>query len=436
MAANNQQSIFAPPSKEELDQSSLFSPPTQQELSGTGEKQGFWSDVGKSAINELPAMGGIVGGVIGDVPGAFAGGFLGKAAQNLLNRYVSPQNAPQTTSQAILSPVVSGAEQGAAQGIGNLIAPAISRIPGALKSFAAKKAITATGATGKQAMEFAPDAGEQLLKRNIVGFANNPQEVAQKATAAVENSEQSLDDALSKLSSSGAVVNKYDIIKKLRDRAEDLSDDPAQFAVSDQLNRLADRIGDSIDKSGITSTSPISEKEAVKRGVFVPIAKAENTKRGFWATAKFGQNISNYERSASKEAGDVYRQAVEDAATKFNPEIASQFKEAKKTYGLLSPIADAASARSATLNQSPHGGLLDVASAGAGAVLGGKEGAIAAPVARRFISPRIPSAEAVGANALGTGLQNSMGIIAPGIQSAPHFLMPDYSTIPGKNNGQ
>jgi hypothetical protein len=141
----------------------------------------------------------------------------------------------------------------------------------------------------------------------------------------------------------------------------------------------------------------------------VPISQAESIKRGFQNSANY--NSSPMDLSISKEAASVYQKAVEDAAVAADPKTADLFMAQKKAYGLLSPVEEAAAKRASTLNQSPHGGLLDTATMLAGEGIAGVPGAIAAPIARKAIATRIAPALATTANAAGNLIGSSPALI-------------------------
>ena len=398
---------------------------------------GMFDGAAKSAIDSLPAVGGVVGGIlgtpldavsgpVGNMVGAGIGGYLGTATKNLINKYYDPASAPKTTADALTQPVVGGVTQGLAQGTGEAIAPYLAKGVGAitgptadvLKSFAAKKAITATGATGAQASKFAPGAGQELLDQGIVGFGNSQEKVAQKATDALDQSGKNIGDLLAGLDKKGATVDQSDIVDALRKRSAQLASDPANFDVADALAKKADRIQTMIDANKGNST--------------IPISQAENTKRGFQANSNF--NSSPMDLSVNKEAASIYRQAVEDAATKFDPKAADEFAAEKKNYALLSPVQAAAEKRASTLNQSPHGGLLDTATMIAGEGLAGAPGAFAAPIVRRAVSTRIPSTMAATANTAGN-LLGSVPAVAEGATPAALQQVPTSSVPSAINSG-
>lgn len=364
------------------------------------DSPGAFDGLAKSAIDSLPAVGGVAGGILGtpldavsgpmgSVVGAAMGGYAGTAAKNLINRYYDPASAPQTQADAMTQPIIGGAQQGLMQGAGEVAAPYIgSAAQGtadALKSFAAKKAIAATGATGAQAAKFAPDAGQALLDQGIVRFGNSQAKVAQNATDALDASGKKIGDILTDLDSKGATVDQSDVIDALRKRATDLGKRSSQYGVSDSLNKLADRMQSSIEASGGNSEIPLTE--------------AEQIKREFQASANY--NSTPNDLSHAKEVAGIYRQAVEDAATKLDPKAGEAFAAEKKAYSLLSPVQEAAAKRASTVAQSPHGGLMDTVASIAGEGIGGIPGAIAAPIARRAVATRIAPTLAAAADTAG-----------------------------------
>lgn len=374
----------------------------------------FVKDAARETVDKLPMIGGVLGGIIGTpldaitgpagtIVGAGIGGYLGTATKNVINHFIDPEKAPKTNVEAITQPFVGGAEQALMQGTGEALAPYLEKgvkaisgpISEKLSSIAANKAISATGATGKQSMKFAPEAGQDLLDRGIVKFGDSQSAVAQKATDALDNSSRNISNVLSDLDNRGATVDHSAIVGQLRKRASEISSDPSQFGVSDGLTRLADRIENMVKADGANAN--------------IPLTKAENIKRGFQSSANY--NSPPIDLSLSKEAAGIYRQSVEDAATKFDPKSADAFIADKKAYGLLKPVKDAAEKRAATLAQSPHGGLLDIATMAAGEGIAGAPGAILAPIARRAITTRIPSTMAATANAA-SGMIKGAGPIA------------------------
>lgn len=287
----------------------------------------------------------------------------------------------------------------AAKGVGNLVGKAAP----SLASSAENLAVKATGATGRESEKFADNAGRELLDRGIVKFGDSPRAIANRAGQQLDKANAVLDDTLKTLDASGVEVQIGDVIKSLQDKVKALKQDPAE---SGTVRKLLSIIED-IKASSVRGAGEATENSVTS----IPISAAEKTKRGF---NKIAGNWMDQEASAGgKAAYRTYRDAVETAATDFNPELGGAFKEAKTTYGLLAPIQEAASRRANTLSQSPLGGLGDTAAAAVGG------GPLVA--ARRVFAPRLASSGAVTADALSKMAKSApqiLGKFAPIIQNA------------------
>lgn len=278
---------------------------------------------------------------------------------------------------------------------GKAIEPVTDAVAGGLRSYAENTAVNATGATGKQASTFAQDAGRQLLDRGIVKFGSSQKNIAQSAANAVDEANSQIDSALSKLDANGTKVNAQDIYDTVRTTINKMKADPSKAIVASKLEGELNHIIEGTDATGST-----------KYGM----QEAENIKRGY------GQQIKNWAQGqAAKELYQTYRDAVENAGTAADPATTQAFKEGKQTYGLLSPIEEAAARRAAVTNQHQTGGLLDATTAIIGEHAAGPLGAIAIPVGRRVIMPRLASSLAVTADQGANMLSN----IPKAVASAP-----------------
>lgn len=255
---------------------------------------------------------------------------------------------------------------------------AVQTVGDKMKSAGEKFAVNATGATGKQASKFSDDAGRELLDRGVVRFGDSQAKIAERASGAVEQANSAIDEALKKLDARGVTVDGDAIKARIADKIKSLKQDPSQADVVRMLNTELDNVQSALSEGGGNSFG-ISDAEKIKRGY--------SRKAGNWADPEKGQ--------AGKEMYQTFRSGVEDAAQAADPDTAKAFEEAKKSYGLLKPIEEAAERRAATTQQHPAGGFLDVTTGVAGASAGGPLGAIAAPIARRVIAPRLASSAAV-----------------------------------------
>lgn len=420
----------APPTKAELKATSWDnSPPTPDELGEYSEPTSLAKQVGHATVNALPQIGGVVGGFLGtpadliagpmgNIAGAGIGGYLGASAKNAINSYINPDEAPKSMAETLTDPLKEGAIQAAGQGAGELAAPVVSKAIGALlkpsadalATVAEKRAVESTGATGAQVYnKFKPGSGKELLDRGIVKFGNSQASVAKKATAALDNAGKAIGDTIDNLTARGAVVDQADIINSIRNRAQTLSERPSQFNVADHLNKMADRMQAIVEARGGNTD--------------IPLKLAEEEKKAFASQSNY-LSASPSELSVTKELASIYRQAVENSATQFDPSSARIFQGAKQTFSVLAPIAEAAEKRAATLAQSPKGGLMDTVATGVGAALGGTPGAIVGAPIRRMVSTRIAPSIAATANTASNALNavpkviNRLGPMVPNAASS------------------
>lgn len=387
--------LFAPPTKEEL-QDDIFAPPSEAELKD-GEDSSFPGEgLLRGTLQALPTAGALAGGAIGfasPVPGGtIVGSGLGAAGGKALQNWgESLLGDEKTYKQAVLDPVVAGAEGAAAEMGGQVLAKGISKVAGAttdkfgryLKLAGEDFAENATGATAAQSEKFRDGTGRYLLDNKIVSFGDNAEDVARKAGEAINRAEGRINSSLQKLENQGVTVSQDDIVSSLQSKISDLSKDPSQADVVRKLNTMID----DIINTGESNVSILSAEQA-KRGF--------NRTAGNWQDPEKGQ--------AGKAAYRAYRDAVEGSAIAANPQVAEVFKGAKQDFGTLVPIVNAAERRAAQLNQSPIGGLLDVAGTAAGGTVGGIPGAVVGGMSRRIIAPRISSSMASALDSAGNAL--------------------------------
>lgn len=249
----------------------------------------------------------------------------------------------------------------------------------ALRNKAEELAVKATGATGVQSAKFADDAGRQLLDRRLVQFGDTPKKVAERTGAALEEAGESIGRSLKDLEAKGVTASVDDVVAAIQTKISDLKRFPGNDRLINQLQNEADSL--------------------MARGQSeLPIAAAEQAKRNFQRQVNY--NSPNFEKDSSATVASAFKDEVEKRATAASPEIGQKFIEDKKLFGLLSPINEAAEKRARTLNQSPAGGLLDMAATAAGGAVGGPGAAMLAAPARSFASKRFSSSAAVGMDKL------------------------------------
>lgn len=282
-----------------------------------------------------------------------------------------------------------------------------------LTDAAEKFAENSTGATRNelkkikqsQAM-FKPSAagevggGRELLDRKLIQFGDNPGDIAKRITSARQEASNQIGSVLKELDAQGGQVSIGDVTTKLQDRVNELEKIQGNEDLVKALNKEIDTLMTFEMNTPITS-----------------ISEAELAKRAHQKRAKYNPNseTETSKQTATKYTAQAYREAGEEAAEKISPELTSQFKDAKRTYGMLEPIETAANNRAMTLAQSPFGGLLDLGAAGPGLAaaihqgLSGNLGTAAASMAaaggmaagRKFGMPRAASSTAVASDKAG-----------------------------------
>lgn len=373
------------------------------------ERDALTQDLGdKAAANPKSAMlGGLAGmaalpvSATAEGMAAFGGAnALSESKADLTKGEIGPA-LDDTLKGTAMGGVLGGATQTAApyvqKGFEKLNAP----VADYLRKLAEKKAVQSTGATAVQTLnKFPENAGRELLDRGIVGFGDTQKSIAGKASEALDQSGREIGSSLSALDEQGGKVTQDKIIDGLRQRAKDLSKDPASLDIADGLRKMADRLEERSQSMGAEADQSLSS--------------AENSKRIF---AKKAENLygSPLENSVNKEAASVFRGAVEDQATQMNPEIAKQFQTSKQDYSILRPIEKATERRAAVNSQRQGVNFHGVGKGALGAALGGEEGyrhggvagGIAGAAAGAFVAPRIAASSAAGADFLSNIVKSS-----------------------------
>lgn len=382
------------------------------DVSDKNEQDYDWSnlprDLIQTNVDALPMYGATLGGVLGlgvaSVPFAGAGAAAGESLKNGINSLWHGENAQDVpkTPVDILNRSAEAFNKGAVSEMGGQIAgkalpmawngvkSGANKIGEYIGSQAEKLAVNATGATGAQSAKFSDDAGRELLDRGLVKFGDNAGNIADRVGSKMESANAEIDEILTSLDSKGITASADNVVSELEKKISDLSKDASQSGVIKKLKSIVEDIVQTGE-----SNIPISIGEQTKRGF--------NKMAGNWMDPEVGQ--------AGKTAYQAYRSEVENAAETAAPELAKKFTDAKKTYGLLAPIEEAATKRANTLNQSPFGGLLDIGAVGAGgAAIGGPAGlagGMALALGRKTIAPRVTSSAAVTLNKISNALKSS-----------------------------
>lgn len=340
------------------------------------------------AIAPALATGGLSGaGTAATLGGRMAAGALAGAAQGAAQGLGSSE-ADLTHGD------VAGAARDTAigAGLGGTIggfAPAVSAgiskgaqaVGNKLDDIAENLAVKSTGATGAQASKFAPDTGRELLDRGIVKFGRSAEGVSKAAQEAMDQAGSHMDEVLSTLDQKGVKASADNVVAELRNKISQLSKDPSQASVVRKLEGIVD----DIIETGQSNVLP-SEAEATKRGF--------NKMAGNWLDPEKG--------AAGKTAYGAYKNEVERVAQQADPALAQKFLDAKKTYGILSPVQEAAEKRAMQQAQAPIFDIGDVVGAGAAGPKG-----IALNQAKKFVGGRMASMGAKGADWLSQAVQST-----------------------------
>lgn len=267
-----------------------------------------------------------------------------------------------------------------------------------LKSGAGYLAEKATGATRAMAEKFKPGSGEELLKRGIVRFGSSAKDIARRSQQAMNKSYSSLDSALAELDKMGVKASPDEIVNALNSKIAELESHGGTMGDARKLQGLKEDI------------------VAAMKGEEKPLSWVEAEKR-----THGNVDWTDPEKAAAQKG--TYRSLmdlVEEKGGEASPRLLDQFKKAKETYGLLSPIQEASQKRALQLQQSPVLGLLDLASLGMGAAYGGDSlsekglGSVGGLATRRVLAPRLAAS---GAKTLDWGSKILSGM-SPAARSA------------------
>ena len=340
------------------------------------------------------------GGAAAGVKGAAAVGG-GVSALNALGTSEN-QSAEDATKNALLAGAIGAGTGAAAEAVAPELSSLVSKY---LRGGAENLAVKATGATASQAKKFAPEAGAELLDKGFIQPLSTPSGLVDRLTKAAQESGDTLNSTLADLSAQGGKVNKSDIIKSLEDKIAELGSNPGE---ADVVKKLSSMKGDIIASPG--DSVSLTDAEAIKRS--------------------FGKNISNWmdpeKASAAKTVYGAYKNAVEDSATAMNPDVANQFLQAKKDYGLIAPLKEATENTALKAQQSAFGGLGDTTDLVAASALGGGHGMATAGVlaAKKAILPMASQTLAYGANTASKAVSAMGDLVAPAASMAAAQVKP------------
>lgn len=326
--------------------------------------------------------GSVAGGLLAPNPASIAGR-VGLNVVDAASRADSPEGALENAKTA---GVVSAGLESIPY-----VGRAAKGFAGKLSGVAENLATKATGATGVQSQKFAKTAGRELLDQDVVTAFSTQKDVAKKAGKQLQASYNEIDSSLKKLDEMGATVSKEELLAGMDKEIAKLGNRSSQTKVLTQLKNKRLEIEEGPD--------------------VLPISAAEAEKRAYQKQANY--DLDNISQDATKKTASVFQKLVEDKATAIDPKLAETFKVGKQRYAIFAPIEEAAAKRAATLNQSPYGGLLDMATIGAGGIAAGQTNnpenilyGLAAAAGRRAVAPRLASTGARGLDSLAKVIDN------------------------------
>lgn len=293
---------------------------------------------------------------------------------------------------------------------GKVLSPLTSKVSEYLKNKAYALKEKATGATGRQLEEFRPGTGKYMFENKIGGAFSDPAAIAESSERSMDRSSAEIANMLeNKLS--GTSVSRADVIKAIDDRIGSFANDESKDKLVTELQRIRNSMAEKAEKNPT-----------------VPIAEAERIKRGFQKNVNYKTAAPNInENDANAAAAYDYRQAVEDSAGSRDPELLKKFIADKRNTEMLAPVQKYSEKRANQLQQSPHGGLLDMASIAAGGTVGKALEPILGPLAvpigaaagygAKTLRPRYASMGAHGAHAIANSIPK-LGAIAPVVEEA------------------
>jgi hypothetical protein len=325
------------------------------------------------------------GQTVGSLGTAVAGGGIpALVAQGALTGYgMSEDDAPaRQVGEALIGGALGGAVGAFVPAVAQQVGGALRKGGQALQSGAENLAQKAIGLTGRELQKAGDDVGRFALDQGLVKFGSSPANIA---TAAKSLKSEAGRDIGSVLAQSNQKISNQQLADALYAESQSLAQNEAQAGVANKLKALADDL----------MQSPTLERS---------LKDIEQVKRGYQSRTNYGGDRFSDDAQARKIAANIYKTSVEDAVVAGNPELAAQFQQAKQTFGSATPIAKGAERRAATIAQNPIFGLNDIASAGAGGLIGGIPGAITSAIARRTVGPRLSSSAAVTADVAGKAL--------------------------------
>lgn len=291
----------------------------------------------------------------------------------------------------------------AGQALGAGLQKAGNALPGALKQFAAERALKAAGYINKDLKPVfrqrgrarIQEMGQGLLESGAIRAGRTVEDVADRLQEPLDQAGREIGAVLSKADATGELFDMAPFVARVREKYAEKAHDP---------------IIQGFYKRSVAPLLKEYEQSAVKKGGLT-FSEAEGLKRSLQDIVNFGNSFNdaapqlstnNVVKELQSELLDEVEQQVGRA---LGPEDLARFQGAKNRWGIFIDALDKAKMGEARgLGSSPIG-LRDLMAGGAAAAAGtggldSALGAVAAPFALKVLRDRGDSTLAAGASAL------------------------------------
>lgn len=319
------------------------------------------------------------------------GAAVGGGAQGLLQGFGQGEGLADSAKQALIQGSIGTVLGAAVPTIASKIPDVGGKLVNKVKEVAKKYTSAATGATPSAALKkFKPGTEEFLLQESIVGMGDTAESIATKAINRQDDAGKAMGAIIEEAEKAGVSIPAVNVVKRIDDEIASLRPDASKADVITELEKVKQNIINSAN--GDLNTK-------------LPPSLIERTKSGFQANSNYTIPGST---QASKTVASIYRDLGEEVVGKGVPNRLAEFQAQKAAYGYLDPVIEAAEMKAKRDIQSAPAGLLDIASSGAGFLVGGPMGIIAGPVLQRAVRERGAATIAGAANIVATKIPRSI----------------------------
>jgi len=389
------------------------------------------SDKAKSeALKEQNPKSFLGGEVVGTIlPALLTGGASSvSSAAEAGAKYGAAQalgSTPADISKGEIVPAALDVGTGAAGGAllgaaGEKLLGALSKTPGMLNKYAAKKAVSAIGSTKGQLKNLIKEdklipQGEELLKSGIVSPFRGTEGMLDKAEQTVESSGKEIGDILSKIDNVSInenpelkqqFFNPQSVVNSIKELQQGFTKNGRILPTFESEYNKLDKAVATIEAFG---SEPISFKEANELKSL--ISKTAYGDQGKLEDKLMGQ-VRGIINDNIEQAADKVAQASGDT------DLLKKYIENKQTYGAAKQAVNSLTGKVATDIKANDLGLTDYIAGSAAALAHGGPGAVAAVGLKKLASSYGKSLQATGAKSAA----NVMSSIATAASRAPEGL--------------